>query len=108
MSMISSVGFDIDSRNTSFAPGPERRPPLFEVGAVDEAHLDAEARQQRLADEEAGAEERPRRHHAVAGLEQGEERAVHRLYAGTAVAKASSAPSSIAMRSSNMRTVGLP
>ena len=61
---------------------PERRAPLVEVGAVDEADLDAEARQQRLADVEAGAEERAGRDHVVAGLELGEERAVHRRHAG--------------------------
>ena len=82
MSMTSSVGFEIDSRKASPGVRAEGGAPLVEVGAVDERDLDAEARQQRLDDVEARAEQRARRDHVVAGPELAEHRAVHRRHAG--------------------------
>src|SRR3712207_8294200 len=53
--------------------GPDRRAPLVEVRAVDEGRGDAEAGQELLADEAAGAEELARRDDVVAGAQLPEE-----------------------------------
>ena len=69
--------------------------------------LDAEARQQLLDDPAAGAEEGARRHHVVAGAQLARQRRRAPPPCRDAVARAASAPSSGARRSSNMRGRGV-
>ena len=59
----------------------ERRFPLAEVGAIDELRLDAVAGQQLGDDVVARPEQGARRHHAVAGLQSGEQGGEHRGHA---------------------------
>ena len=59
----------------------QRIAPLIEVGAVHEHALDAVARQQCRDDPVAGAEQRPRRHHTVAGAQVAEQCGMHRRHA---------------------------
>ena len=61
---------------------PHRVAPLVEIGAVDQRRGNAEARQIILDDVAAGAEQRLRRDHMVAGLELADQRQRHRRHAG--------------------------
>ena len=85
---------------------PHRLAPGVEVGAVDERRLDAEARQQFFDDVKTRAEQSARRDDMVAGFQLPISAAVTAAMP-VAVARAASAPSSSAMRRSNMATVGL-
>jgi uncharacterized protein YggE len=83
-----------------------RRAPGVEVGAVDQGRGDAEARQQLLDDIEARAEQRPPATMWSPALTWPISEAVTAAMP-LAVARAASAPSSSAMRRSNIATVGL-
>jgi hypothetical protein len=58
----------------------ERTAPLLQLRAVHQHGLDAEPRQQLLDDVAAGAEQRARGDHAVAGLELTHQRGIHRRH----------------------------
>ena len=61
------VGDSLDK--TQFGLGSDRVLPGLPVAAIDQGDVDAKTRQQVLDDIQAGAEERPGRHHMVTGFE---------------------------------------
>ncbi len=88
---ISRDGGDVDDFERRIGRGfeekglgvrPHRVAPLLEVGAVDQRRGDAEARQIILDDIAAGAEQRLRRDHVVAGLELADQRQRDGRHAG--------------------------
>ena len=106
-STISSIGLDGVSSSTSCGRPRQRLAPLAEIGAVDELGLDAVARQQGGDDPVAGAEQRARRDHPVAGLQMRQQRGMHGGHAGGGGAAGLGALEQ-ARRCSSMATVGLP
>ena len=82
MSTRSRVGLPGVSKNTSVVGRASASAQAVEVAAVDQDHLDAEARQQLAHDVVAGAEQQARRDDPVAGLEQRHQRGMDRGHAG--------------------------
>ena len=107
MSTTSSVGFDIDSRKTSLVPGRSaarhwsRSVPSTKVTSMPK-------RGSRVSQMKRQEPKRARAATTWSPASSREKSAPCTAAMPEAVAKASSAPSSPAMRSSNMRTVGLP
>ena len=88
-------------------PRRHRRAPLVKIGAIDEHHLHPEAPQHLFEDVEAGPEQRAR-DTTWSPARSIDTSAPFTAAMPLAVAKASSVPSMAAIRSSNIRVVGLP
>ena len=98
------IGRTFQERGLGFRP--HRRAPLRQIGALDQGRGHAEAWQQLLDHVEARAEQRPGGDDMIAGLELTHQAAVTAAMP-LAVARAASAPSSMAIRARTSSTVGL-
>ena len=107
-STMASVGLAGVSRNSIFVFGRHRALPLVDIAAVDQRVGDAEARQDFLDHIAAGAEHRLRARRHDRRLAERQRNVAVTAAMPLAVARATGAPSSAAMRASNIETVGLP